>query len=255
MAFDKLVFSAAVVIIASGCSGVQIKKKYMDIKEYKLLSWEKKIDYFTSLEKNKSTENKLSKENKTVPGSELYKAAFMDEVSGVVIAALKSIPEGENPEYKAQFYVLLKHKNPVIRWQACQQISVNPSDDDLHYLSTTFSDSDWMVRECAFKNIRLYKNEKNKKQFLFPLLYQLNEKNPQTLKQVYKTLKWYEDDRVFTFIYKRLFHATDPSELIIIMREISEYKYDSVKQRLWYLSNKHSDFFVRDEAAKLLNSM
>jgi hypothetical protein len=234
----------------------------MKVEEYQNLSWEKKIEFFESLggknDKNNSKENDQDKNTPgkiKLPGIDIYNSAFQDPIPSVVLAALNSITGKQTVEFKPRFYQLLKHKNPVVRWKACQKISTVPVEEDLPWFSITFTDDDWMVKECVFSQIRSYAYEKDKKTYFFTIISHLDEKNPQTLKEIYQTLKWYNDERTFPYMYKRMFFAKDSSELIIIMREMASYKSEIVRQRILYLSKKYPDFFVREEAGKLLNSM
>ena len=243
---QRNILCICVVVGSMFCAGKQLKRQAtMELQDYKQLSWEKKISFFETLDAVK----------KGLPSEDIYSNAFRDSTPSIVIASIKSIPDSLAGDYKAQLYLLLKNKNPVIRWNACQKISGFPLPEDLRFLSLLFSDEDWMVRECAFHHVRFHPEEKNKKTYFFVILSELDDKNPQVLKEIYQTLKWYEDERTFTFLYKRLFHVQGPSELIIIMREISVYKNPLVRQRITYLSKYHQDFFVREEANRLLNSM
>jgi len=251
MIFRKTHVLFLILVLTAGCAGSRILRPAMKMEEYQSLSWDKKIEYFNSLkEKSKNVIEKFK-----LPGAEIYASAFKDPIPAVVISALDSIDKKHTTAFKPQFYKLLLHKNPVVRWKACLQITSDPAAEDLPYFSIIFSDLDWMVKECAFGQIRLYREEKNKKSYFFTIVSHLDEKNPQVLKEIYQTLKWYDDVRTYPYMYKRMFLTTDSSELIIIMREMAAYKNYEVKQRLWYLSQKHRDFFVREEASNLLKEM
>lgn len=246
----------ALAFVAAHCAGGQLQlKPAITVEQYQKLSWDEKITFFESLNKSPDGEKKKSIVKTKLPPQEVYNSAFRNPVSAVVIAAIDSIDEKSTPEFKPQFYQLLKHKNTVVRYKACRQIGAKPMDGDLPFLKISLSDADWMVRECGFELIRRYPEEKKNQTYYFTVVSHLDEINPQTLKEIYTTLKWYEDERSFSFMFKRLFFARTPSELIIIMRELAEFKNDTVRQRIWYLSQKHPDFFVREEAAQLLSSM
>lgn len=237
---------AFIIISAGGCTGGQIKlEPSVSVDDYQKYPWDKKITFFESLEKGREE----------YPSDEVYAGAFSDPVSGVVIAALNSLPDKKIKELKPRLYLLLKYKNPVVKWKACQKISSEPEDTDVPYIASVFSAEDWMVRECAFRSLRKYGSERKRKSYFFNVVSALFDVNPQVLKEVYKTLKWYRDPRAFSFMYKRLFHARNPAELIIIMRELAEYDNRSVYQRLIYLSIHHPDFYVRQEAKNILKSM
>ena len=231
----------------AGCAAREIKQKIPVITEqqYKKFTWQEKATYFEGI-----TEGKTQ-----IPAKEIYNAALRETVPSVVIAAIGSISKGWLAEYRETLYTLLKYKNPVVRWKACKKITEIPIEGDLPYLVALFSDKDWMVRECAFSQVRLYLSEREEKVYFFTIIASLNERNIQVIKEIYQTLKWYNDERTFTFMYKRMFHVASPQELIVIMRELAEYKNAMVKQRIWYFAKHHPDSLVREEATRLLGTM
>ena len=234
------------IVFTLECAGPQVKIKPSILpEEYAKLTWQEKLDFFESLKAKKNLNASL----------EIYTLAFRDSVPAVVIAAINSLSTEQVAEYKEALYQLLKYKNPVVRWNACEKIVANPVDADLVYLATVFSDRDWMVRQCSISSVRNYSNEKSEKKYYFNMIFYLSEVNAQVLQEVYKTLKWYNDERTFNYMYNRMYHASNSVELIIIMRELIEYKNPLVKQRIGYLSNHHRDFFVREEAKRLLDGM
>jgi hypothetical protein len=228
------------------CSGKQIiTYSAVSPEVYGKYTWQQKIDYFNSFKDKKSQ----------FPSRDIYLNAFKDPTPAVSIAALKSIPDNYTSEFKGAFYLMTKIKNPVIRWLVCEKISVTTVEEDLPYLSFMFKDRDWMVRECAFKNIRLYDSEKSSKKYFFPIISHLYEKNAQVLKEIMKTIKWYNDPRAYRFFLKRSYVVDTNSEMIVILQELSEINSDIIKKRIWYISQNHRDYFVRKEAERLYKSM
>ncbi|MDH4200497.1 MAG: HEAT repeat domain-containing protein [Spirochaetia bacterium] len=239
----KYAIGFCLAILFAGCASKQIKTSVnISADEFSHLSWDNKINVFER------------GENYIVP-YEIYELAFRESEAVVVIAALDSIPEKSSEDYKSILYPLLRYSNPVVRWKSCQKISASPRIEDLPFLILNLRDRDWMVKECTVKSIRQYREEKNNKDYFFNIVALLFEANTQVLREVYKTLKWYDDARAFPFMYKRSFHVDNTSVLIVILQELVEYNNDEVRQRLWHLSRNSPSYFVREEAKKLLATM
>lgn len=217
------------------------KAKLIDPEEYKSYIWNEKVAYFQE------------QSQKPHPGNpEIYRMAMKDPYPLVTLSALDSMSDELSVIMRKELYDNLKHKNKMIRWKSCLNIIKTPEKNDLRHLARLFKDTEWLARECSCKSVRLYPDERKNKKYFFRLISLLNEKNPNVLKELYITLKWYEDNRAFDYLYKRSFHSSSSIELVTILRELVHYPGVKVTRRLRQVSRYHKDFFVREEAKKLL---
>jgi len=229
-------------IYCGGSRGIR-REIIVDTDYYYSLSWQQKIIYFESLDDPERRH----------PQIEIYRIAFRESVSAVVISSLKKIPEEMIDKLRPELHQILKHSNPVIRWLGCKNLSRDPVAADLEIFISRMGDPDWLVRECIVSNVRKFPTEKIKKRYFFTLVSKLPEKNTEVLRQLYKTLKWYNDQRAIPYMYRRSFHTVKEEELIVIIQELSSVKDYDVESRLKDLAYRHPSITVREEAKKALS--
>jgi len=228
----------------SADSGAAYKNVTVD--SFRSKNWQEKMDY---LEKAKNFRE--SKERTAI-----LSEALNDKNSAVVLKAMENLPDFYKKKQLDQIAIFLTYAHPLVRWNSCLVIEEFGSSEPefIPQLTAKFDDKEWMVRECAVRTLRNYQQEKKEKKYLFLLLSRLNEKNALVLKQIYKTLHWYNDPRVFPYIFQRSFHAKNSWELVIIMNELILYDNPSAIKRIEYLSINHPEPLIRQEAKKLLEN-
>ena len=183
----------------------------------------------------------------------IYRLLLNDENDEVVIQALARLTHFRSTEYKNYGIDLLTSKNRIIRWKALKYITALPIVyRDLIIITELFKDKEWLVRELAFQSIRNYSEELTKKKYIYKILLSINEGNSQVLKEIYKTLRWYNDQRSFPFVFKRSYYTYSHIELIYIMRELKHYKSAKVRNRIRYIAKKHSSSMVKSVAQDIL---
>ncbi len=184
---------------------------------------------------------------------EVYRHALEKEKPAVKLAALRRLIKFRAPGYKKQALKLTRHKSSMVRWHSLLYIEYQPAEQkDLRTVMRRMRDKEWLVRESAFRSIRRYPEEKEKKKYLNRLIFALREKNPNVLRQIYRTLRWYEDTKAFPFLYKRSYHGKRPAEMMVIMQELSYIKNPRVKFRLRQIARKSKSAVLRSEARRLL---
>ena len=168
--------------------------------------------------------------------------------------ALKKIYSLNLKIYKKEIKDIINKKDGVTRYLAFKVFSQDSIEsDDLNLVVNYLNDREWLVREICVRQMRKYSTEKKEKKYFTKLLLMLNEKNPDVVKELYRTLKWYDESEAFKFLFQRSFHASTEIEQVFILRELAEYKKPIVKNRLNNISRYNKSFIVRQEAKELVN--
>ncbi len=237
---------SAILWLLPGCASASKKgeSEGLSLKEYSALTWEEKTDYF-----EKNPRSGQAKERA------LYEAALRDKYAPVPISALKAMSDDLVSLMRPDLLELLQHEEPMVRWNVCKNLTRVPEDKDLKKLQDLAGDQEWLCRECYFRGLRNYESEKRKKKYFFAVVSSINEKNVNVLREIYRTLIWYEDARALPYLYKRSYHTDSRMELIAIMQELAVLKNDEVRRMLSRLASRHKDYYVRNEALRLLGEM
>lgn len=231
------------------CSSTQKNKSIvLSDENFDELLWKSKVIYLESF-----TSVSPDEKEKLI---HLLKYAFSQKQKDVMMATADTIGNLKLHDLSNLLLNGLKHPNSMVRWHcllALDKLPITP--DNLKNVVSLTRDKEWLVRELAFKMIRKYEFEKTEKKYYYRVLTSLNDHNESVLKQIYQTLRWYDDRRTFSYVYQRSFRAKNTTELIFILRELGKYDSSTVKKRLYYLANNHQSSLVRNEAKKLLLKM
>ncbi len=206
------------------------------------LDWQRQVEYLES----------ISNSNMVRGDKEIISAALSDDDSAVVIAALEAILRLELDTYLPKAIEFLSSEDPITRWRAL--LIVESLNGDIAVLPAVIkltTDNEWLVRETAYRTIRKYKSERSNKAYFYTVLFHLNEKNPQVVAEIYRTLVWYDDETAWPYMMKRSYHCKSASELILVMRELARTKTRDAQVRLKTLTRSQS-VIVRQEANELL---
>lgn len=246
-------FAAVLLLIGNGCSSTEKKeKKYSTVvlsqEDFDSFFWREKaiyIDHVTALTANKGK----AFEN-------LLRYAFLQNQTEVMISVTDAIARLKLENLHDLLFIGIRNPNSMLRWHSLKALAALPLwTQDISTIALLIKDKEWLVRETAFRMIRNYPSEKNKKEYYYDVLTSLNDGNEVVLKQIYTTLYWYDDKRTFPYIYQRSFRTHNQIELVFILRELVKYDSPTVRKRLYFLSQKHADRVVRNEAQKLLESL
>ncbi len=206
------------------------------------LDWQRQVEYLESI-----TNSNLVRGDK-----EIVSAALSDDDSAVVIAALETILRLELDDYLPTAIEFLTSEDPITRWRAL--LIVESMSSDVSVLPSVIklsTDKEWLVREAAYRTVRKFKAERGNKAYFYTVLFHLNEKNPQVVAEIYRTLVWYDDETAWPYMMKRSYHCKSASELILVMRELARTKTRDAQVRLKTLTRSQS-VIVRQEANELL---
>ena len=206
------------------------------------LDWQRQVEYLET----------ISGSNSTRGDKEIIAAALSDDDSAVVIAALETIHRLELDEYLPKAIEFLTSEDPITRWRALLIVeSMNSDAALLPAVIKLTSDKEWLVRETAYRAVRTFKAERKNKAYFYSILFHLNEKNPQVVAEIYRTLVWYDDESAWPYMMKRSYHCKSAAELILVMRELARTKTREAQVRLKTLTRSQS-VIVRQEANDLL---
>lgn len=206
------------------------------------LDWQRQVEYLESI-----TSSNLVRSDK-----EIVSAALSDDDSAVVIAALETILRLELDQYLPTALEFLTSEDAITRWRALLIVESLSSDTSvLPSVIKLTTDKEWLVREAAYRTVRKFKPERSNKAYFYTVLFHLNEKNPQVVAEIYRTLVWYDDETAWPYMMKRSYHCKSASELILIMRELARTKTRDAQVRLKTLTRSQS-VIVRQEANELL---
>lgn len=212
--------------------------------KYSQMNWKEKIEYLKSLT--------IDPENKT--HQKILDDARKDPEILIVESYLLCVSTNSLESEKKQLQPFIYHSNPIIRWRALNALGKLQSDrDDLKTIVSRFNDKEWLVRESAFRLVRKYIFEKKEKKYYLTILLHLNEKNPNVLREVIRTLKWYNDSRTYSYLLRRSYFTVTDLALIVIMQELVYYDTTTVEKRLQKINHSHKSLIVREEAARLLD--
>ncbi|MDH5719177.1 MAG: hypothetical protein OEZ13_01015 [Spirochaetia bacterium] len=240
---SRLLYIISLFIFCAAPPKKNIIKPYSySIDEFKKQNWYNKIKVLENIEG-------ISKEGNE---RDLLNSAIEDKNIAIKKEALRKIQKLKLKEYKSKALNLTSHKDPIIRWYSLYFLEGLDSEKEiLPVFTQRFKDKEWLVRESAFRGVRKFENEKKTKEYFFSILFSLDEKNPLVLRQIYKTLYWYEDSRALPYLLKRSYHASTNTELMFILIELARYRNSDVKKRLRQVIESHPDRVVRNFALKL----
>lgn len=239
-------FIALLVMVFAACkssSNLQANEQpKLTSEDFFELDWQRQVEYLESI-----TNSNLVRGDK-----EIISAALSDDDSAVVVGALEAILRLELDNYLPKAVEFLTSEDPITRWRALLIVESMSSDmsvlPDVIKLTT---DKEWLVREAAYRTVRRFKPERSNKAYFYTVLFHLNEKNPQVVAEIYRTLVWYDDETAWPYMMKRSYHCKSASELILVMRELARTKTRDAQVRLKTLTRSQS-VIVRQEANELL---
>jgi HEAT repeats len=240
-------FLFVALLSVSGCRSAAaniagLVPQKLTVEEFNMLDWQRQVEYLEAI-----TRSNYVREDNRIIGS-----ALVDDDSAVIVAALESIWRLERDEHLPKAVELTENTDPIIRWRALLVVEKVGSDDELiPTVARMTSDREWMVREAAYRTLRNYKKERKEKTYFYSVLFKLNEKNPQVVAEIYRTLVWYDDESAWPYLIKRSYHCKSASELILVMRELARTKTRDAQVRLKTLTRSQS-VIVRTEAGELL---
>ena len=226
----------------SGQAGNSTEQPKLSNEDFFELDWQRQVEYLESV-----TSSNLVRSDK-----EIISAALSDDDSAVVVAALETILRLELDAYLPKAIEFLTSEDPVTRWRAL--LIIESMNSDLAVLPSVVkltTDKEWLVREAAYRTVRKFKAERSSKAYFYTVLFHLNEKNPQVVAEIYRTLVWYDDETAWPYMMKRSYHCKSASELILVMRELARTKTRDAQVRLKTLTRSQS-VIVRQEANELL---
>ena len=214
------------------------------VREYHSLDWQRRVAIFEEWDSKRPTEPEER---------QLFKYGLEDEHPAVLIACLERSGKLGYDEYRRYVITLLQHPDSMVRWHAVlalEQFSVE--ETDLTSISRRITDTEWLVREAAFRSIRRYSAERKNKTLFFPIIFRLEEQNAAVLKEIYRTLIWYDDERAFPYMLKRTYLARSGYELITTLQELKVLNRPEVTARIRAVARTHSRPDIRQAAADLL---
>lgn len=243
----RFLFALLPVFAATLCKSPQRRtetpgRAKVTLDEFNNLDWQRQVE---------ALEN-MTSSNRTKEDDRIIASALVDDDGAVIVAALETTLDLEREEHLPKAVELLDHPDPIIRWRALLVVEKMGSDDSLTpKVAKLTTDKEWMVREAAYRTLRNFKKERKDKTYFYPVLFRLNEKNPQVVAEIYRTLVWYDDESAWPYLMKRSYHCKSASELILVMRELARTKTREAQVRLKTLTRSQS-VIVRQEAAQLL---
>lgn len=212
------------------------------VEEFTLLDWQRQVEYLEQVQA-RGTKN---------DDEAILTTALSDDDSAVIVKSLEVVWQLSLKQYLPRATELLQNADPIIRWQALRVIEkLNGKEDLLPQVARLTADKEWLVREAAYRVLRKFSSERKKRTYFYTVLFRLNEKNPQVVAEIYRTLVWYDDESAWPYMIKRSYHCKSASELILVMRELAKTKTREVQVRLKTLTRSQS-VIVRQEANELL---
>lgn len=232
----------AVVACRSGQLGASTEQPKISKDDFFELDWQRQVEYLES----------ITNSNMVRGDKEIISAALSDDDSAVVVGALEAILRLELDDYLPKAVEFLTSEDPITRWRALMIVESMSSDITvLPEVVKLTTDKEWLVREAAYRSVRRFKPERSNKAYFYTVLFHLNEKNPQVVAEIYRTLVWYDDETAWPYMMKRSYHCKSASELILVMRELARTKTRDAQVRLKTLTRSQS-VIVRQEANELL---
>ncbi len=148
----------------------------------------------------------------------------------------------------------LLSSDPIKIYQALSKLQEKPtiSKEEFFLLKRFFKNPYPAIRRKAISLIRKYPPEKEQKRYLYFLLPLLSEKNLSVLRELYKTLYWYKEEKIFPLLYKRFLVARKEVEILVLLEELSKWKNPKVQKKLKSLQKNHKSLMVRKTCQKLL---
>ena len=228
----------------SACAIKKFITKKVSFEEYSTYNWGDKVVYF-----QESQNMSLSDEE-----GKIFKSALDDRYGNVAQAALSYARRVKLDDFRKIYHETdWSRHNTQIKLQAMSVFeSIGVKTKDISAIAPFFTHEDWLLREKAYRLLRNHKQEQKEKRYYRRMISYLPEKNVQALKELLKTLKWYQTKEVFVALFRRSFRYSTPLELVVIIRELSSYQNRFTLKRLKNLANRHKSFIVREEAKKLL---
>lgn len=245
-------FTAVCALVLGGASsqckspperiGVRDAPK-VTVEQFNELDWQRQVETLES----------ITPSNRTREDDKVIASALVDDDGAVIVAALESVARLEREDFVPKAVELTENQDPIIRWRALLVIEkVGSEDEQLAAVARLMGDREWLVREAAYRTLRKFKKERKEKTYFYSVLFKLNEKNPQVIAEIYRTLVWYDDESAWPYLIKRSYHCKSASELILVMRELARTKTRDAQVRLKTLTRSQS-VIVRGEANALLN--
>lgn len=214
----------------------------LTVEEFNMLDWQRQVEALEA----------ITRSNHVREDDKILASALVDDDSAVIVAALESVWRLERDEHLPKAAELTESPDPVIRWRALLVVEKLGSDEEyMPLVARLMADREWLVREAAYRAIRIYKKERKEKTYFYAVLFKLNEKNPQVVAEIYRTLVWYDDESAWPYLIKRSYHCKSASELILVMRELARTKTRDAQVRLKTLTRSQA-VIVRTEATNLL---
>ncbi|RME91114.1 MAG: hypothetical protein D6767_05730 [Candidatus Hydrogenedentota bacterium] len=241
-------FSTIIVfIVAFHCASPDKKKeeRKSQIQNFDSLSFQEKIQFFKRAEAPPKTEQE----------KKIWLSALKSSDPLLLQAVLLAYSRFPQENARKPILKLIRIKRGITRYYALKALAALPAkQQDLPVVALALSDKDWLAKSMAIRLIRNYPQEKKEGKYYYRLLVMLKLHNPDVVRELYKTLKWYHRESTFGFLYKRSFHAKSNPELIFIMRELNAYPHRLVTIRLKQLAKYHKSLIVRENARKLLRT-
>lgn len=239
-------FAVAALCVFAQCKSVPATNNEapkLTVEEFNTLDWQRQVEALEA----------ITRSNHVREDDKILASALVDDDSAVIVAALESIWRLERDQHLPKAAELTESQDPVIRWRALLVIEKMGSDEEyLPVVARLMGDREWLVREAAYRAIRIFKKERKEKTYFYSVLFKLNEKNPQVVAEIYRALVWYDDDSAWPYLIKRSYHCKSASELILVMRELARTKTRDAQVRLKTLTRSQA-VIVRTEATNLLH--
>ncbi|MCS6985353.1 MAG: HEAT repeat domain-containing protein [Leptospiraceae bacterium] len=206
-------------------------------------NWQQKVELFELWDSPPRREADLT----------LIQLGLEEENAAVLVATLQYLMRYPVEEKKPSILHLLAHPESMVRWYALLALErLPPQAEDLSLVAARLSDKEWLVREAALRSFRRYAHEKKEKSYFYQIIFHLEERNPSVLREVYRTLLWYEDDRAFPYLLRRTYVARSGAELIATLEELLVTERPEVTSRIRAVARTHSRPDVRHAASQLL---
>ena len=215
--------------------------------KYKQFDWDQKVKYLDSLNEQPSNEEH----------AKIIRSALDDEYDSVTLAVLRYASRTELSQYRKDYLeIASSHYDSSVKVQAMEIfLSLPVHNAEAEPFISISEDKDWVVREKTYQIFRIFTHERKEKKYYEILRSRLNEKNHNVLKELFKTLIWYDKKKSFRHLYNRSLHYHDTLEFIFMLRELSVYVNRRMLARFKKISKKHPDFLVREEVKKILEQV
>ncbi len=231
--------------ILCSCTSRQIITQQIFFSQYLKYNLKEKIIYF------REAQNKILHSEQ----EKIFREALSDNDT-IVLEALKAVTRLKFTNYGILCQnIMWNQYNLQIRLEILNIFAtIGIQSATVPILIKFITDVDWLIREKVYQLLREFRQEQKNKEYYKYILLQLKEKNPQVLREVIKTLKWYKNKNreVLNHLYQRSFSYETPLELVIIIKELGNYKNRLIFNRLKKLARNHKSYLVREEAKKQL---